>query len=377
MQRQRHVTADLDPVDVVPVENARRPATEERSEGQARDPATLHRSGSDEVEASLERGLRRDAKREAAEVGVGIAVGDEGESRGFPVHLERGLEAAAVSDQHAGHGQRERPVRRPPPVRSSEPVDATDDLGGKAHRRREAEAAPVDASDGDPANTVVCERLGDLHRCGLGSEGKTERPREYARSAAGDEADRNPAPHPVQHLVEAAVAAEDDDRVGVGRTRELGSVPGPLRLDRVSSHDRRDSGGALGGDSACVRIDDQKRLGHGGATMPRIDHVAVETDDPDSVAAFYERILGARVVKTEGHPVMAYVGNTGFAFHELGGPGEHTAVRMSPDEQEKLKRRLDAAGIPWEERDHEIAVGVFFQDPDGRQLEAIVYAGVE
>jgi catechol 2,3-dioxygenase-like lactoylglutathione lyase family enzyme len=111
--------------------------------------------------------------------------------------------------------------------------------------------------------------------------------------------------------------------------------------------------------------------------MPRIDHVAVETDDPDEIAWFYERILGARIVKREGHPVMAYLGNTGFAFHEAGGPGEHTGVRVSAEEQEALKRRLDEAGIEWEERDHEIAVGVFFTDPEGRQLEAIVYAGVE
>jgi catechol 2,3-dioxygenase-like lactoylglutathione lyase family enzyme len=111
--------------------------------------------------------------------------------------------------------------------------------------------------------------------------------------------------------------------------------------------------------------------------MPRIDHVAVETDDPDATAKFYERILGARIVKREGHPVMAYVGETGFAFHGVGGPGEHTGVRVTAEEQEQLKRRLDDAGISWEERDHELAVGVFFEDPDGRQLEAIRYAGVE
>jgi catechol 2,3-dioxygenase-like lactoylglutathione lyase family enzyme len=107
--------------------------------------------------------------------------------------------------------------------------------------------------------------------------------------------------------------------------------------------------------------------------MPRIDHVAVETRDPDETAAFYERIFGARIEKREGHPVMAYVGNTGFAFHEWGGPGDHTGVRMSAEEQAQLKRRLEEAEIEWAERDHEIAVGVFFQDPDGRRLEAIVY----
>lgn len=107
--------------------------------------------------------------------------------------------------------------------------------------------------------------------------------------------------------------------------------------------------------------------------MPRIDHTAVETDDPDEVAAFYERMLGARVVKTEGHPVMAYLGNTGIALHEPGGPGPHTGVRVTEEERAELRRKLDAGGIEWSERDHEIAVGLFFDDPDGRTIEAITY----
>ena len=51
-------------------------------------------------------------------------------------------------------------------------------------------------------------------------------------------------------------------------------------------------------------------------TMPRIDHVAVESEDPDGTATFYERFFGARIVRTEDHPVMAYLGNTAFALHE-------------------------------------------------------------
>jgi catechol 2,3-dioxygenase-like lactoylglutathione lyase family enzyme len=107
--------------------------------------------------------------------------------------------------------------------------------------------------------------------------------------------------------------------------------------------------------------------------MPRLDHAAFETDDPRATAAFYERILGARVVEAEGHPVMAYVGNTGFAFHERGRPGDHVAVRVSEAERAEIKRRLDEAGIENEEADHEIAIGLFFEDPDGRLLEAITY----
>jgi catechol 2,3-dioxygenase-like lactoylglutathione lyase family enzyme len=111
--------------------------------------------------------------------------------------------------------------------------------------------------------------------------------------------------------------------------------------------------------------------------MPRIDHVAVETDDPEKTASFYERVFGARIVKAEGHPVMAYVGNTGFAFHERGGPGGHTAVRVSEEERGEIKRRLAEEGIDCKERDHGIAVGLFFEDPDGRQLEAITYKSGE
>lgn len=107
--------------------------------------------------------------------------------------------------------------------------------------------------------------------------------------------------------------------------------------------------------------------------MPRLDHAAFEIPDPEAAAAFYERVFGARVVKTEGHPVMAYVGNTGFAFHPQGGPGDHVGVRVDDGEREHIKQRLDEAGVEWRERDHGIAVGVFFRDPDGRLLEAITY----
>lgn len=109
--------------------------------------------------------------------------------------------------------------------------------------------------------------------------------------------------------------------------------------------------------------------------MSRLDHSAFESDDPERVAGFYERVLGARLVRAEGHPVMAYVGTGGFAFHERGGPGDHVAIRVDEDERERIKQRLDDAGVEWHERDHGVATGLFFRDPDGRLLEAITYAG--
>jgi catechol 2,3-dioxygenase-like lactoylglutathione lyase family enzyme len=109
--------------------------------------------------------------------------------------------------------------------------------------------------------------------------------------------------------------------------------------------------------------------------MARLDHVAFETDDPDRLAEFYERILEARIVKAEGHPVMAYLGNTGLALHERGGPGGHTAVRVSEEERAQIRRRLEESGIEANERDHGVGVGLFFEDPDGRLIEAITYRG--
>jgi len=110
--------------------------------------------------------------------------------------------------------------------------------------------------------------------------------------------------------------------------------------------------------------------------MARLDHVAVESDDPDGIAEFYARVFGARVVKTEGHPVVAYLGNTGLALHETGHAAPHTGIRVSDEERATIKERLDTEGIESWEHDHGLAIGLFFEDPDGRLIEAITYRAV-
>lgn len=108
--------------------------------------------------------------------------------------------------------------------------------------------------------------------------------------------------------------------------------------------------------------------------MTRLDHAAFETADPNRAAAFYEQVLNARVVRAEGHPLMAYFTGGGFAFHEPGGPGDHVGVAVTAEERAEIRRRLDEAGVEWHERDHGIATGLFFHDPDGRLVEAITYS---
>jgi catechol 2,3-dioxygenase-like lactoylglutathione lyase family enzyme len=80
--------------------------------------------------------------------------------------------------------------------------------------------------------------------------------------------------------------------------------------------------------------------------MARIDHVAVESRDPDATAEFYERVFGARVVKTEGHPVVAYLGNTGFALHAEGHAPPHTGIRVSEEERAAIKERSRRKASP-------------------------------
>lgn len=70
---------------------------------------------------------------------------------------------------------------------------------------------------------------------------------------------------------------------------------------------------------------------------------------------------------------MAYVRPGALALHRPGGPGAHIGFRVSEQERLELARRLAAEGIDAEERDHGIAVGLFFRDPDGRLVEAIAY----
>ena len=73
---------------------------------------------------------------------------------------------------------------------------------------------------------------------------------------------------------------------------------------------------------------------------------------------------------------MAYLQSGAIAIHEQGGPGTHVAFRMSEAERQALRAALAEADIEHQEIDHEIAIGLFFEDPDGRQLEAITYRGV-
>src|SRR5206468_11860684 len=124
----------------------------------------------------------------------------------------------------------------------------------------------------------------------------------------------------VQRLVRAAGTGEDEDRIRLRhRLDELHGMARPLREERLHARAALELGpdglDPLVRHLARERVDDEYGPPHPGG-VSRIDHGAVESPDPDATAAFYERVFGARIVKAEGHPVMAYLGPTGIAVHK-------------------------------------------------------------
>ena len=116
----------------------------------------------------------------------------------------------------------------------------------------------------------------------------------------------------------------------------------------------------------------------GGALADRVGHgrvfrvglvLSVVSFVLGGMAPSFGWLLGARIVRTEGHPVMAYLDQGAFALHEQGA-GFHVGIRVSDDERAVIAERVDGR-----ERDHGLAIGLFFDDPEGHTLEAITYRG--
>ena len=86
---------------------------------------------------------------------------------------------------------------------------------------------------------LLLERLRNLARSRDRIGRQAERARQHARAAAGQERDRRVALEPVQGLVEAAVAGEDDDRLRRRRGMRLRRAPIACRGRSVFTTVRR------------------------------------------------------------------------------------------------------------------------------------------
>ena len=173
-----------------------------------------------------------------------------------------------------------------------------------------------------------------------------------------------------------------------GRSRQ---AQGP----RPSAEDRR-----VAGKTALVvrRSPRWRRFGHTDIRMAAvestrfllegIDHVALAVRDVEKSVAWYCEVLGLerRYQDVWGSlPAVVGVGTTSIALFPVAGsspqprPGRdvltmrHLAFRASRREFDNARAALVARLIPITEQDHQISRSIYFEDPDGHEIEITTY----
>jgi catechol 2,3-dioxygenase-like lactoylglutathione lyase family enzyme len=115
-----------------------------------------------------------------------------------------------------------------------------------------------------------------------------------------------------------------------------------------------------------------------------IDHVALATSDHERAIAWYTDVLGLERRHQEAWgdvPVMLCAGETCIAFFltaeaiDTATPAglRHLAFRVDRAGFIAAQERLRERGIAFEYADHDIAHSIYFEDPDGHQLEITTY----
>jgi catechol 2,3-dioxygenase-like lactoylglutathione lyase family enzyme len=123
----------------------------------------------------------------------------------------------------------------------------------------------------------------------------------------------------------------------------------------------------------------------------RVDHVGFTARDVDALADWYRRVLGMERVHAEawpdvdgGHPLVLCAGPFSVALFKRregveprpatpADVNEHVALALDRANFEQAQRDLDALGIPYELWDHGICDSLYFDDPEGHQIELTTY----
>lgn len=118
-----------------------------------------------------------------------------------------------------------------------------------------------------------------------------------------------------------------------------------------------------------------------------IDHVALAVRDVDRSAQWYIDVLGFEHRHRgmwNGVPVFIGKGTTALALFAVGKSDPtprprgsitmlHLAFRANREQFVAAQQDLKNRGIPFEFQDHEISHSIYFQDPDGYELEITTY----
>ena len=116
-----------------------------------------------------------------------------------------------------------------------------------------------------------------------------------------------------------------------------------------------------------------------------LDHVAIAVQDVERSQRFYAEVLGLERAHEEWDvPVVMAANGTGVAIfdkdlHPGDGAGQpevrilHIAFRVDREGFERARDELASHGLEPRFSDHGIAHSIYFNDPDGHQLELTTY----
>lgn len=120
--------------------------------------------------------------------------------------------------------------------------------------------------------------------------------------------------------------------------------------------------------------------------MEGLDHVALAVRDQAASERWYREVLGLdRLFEQEwgDMPMFLMSSGSGLALFPVRDGEEgaepspvrvlHVAFRVDRDNFESAKASLESHGIPFRFADHDVAHSIYFQDPDGHQLELTTY----
>ena len=123
-------------------------------------------------------------------------------------------------------------------------------------------------------------------------------------------------------------------------------------------------------------------------SLDGIDHVAIAVRDVERSAAWYSEVLGLerRYQDVWGsHPAVVGVGTTSLALFPVAGPSpqprpgrdvltmRHLAFRATRREFENARTALSERGIGFTEQNHQVSESIYFEDPDGHEIEITTY----
>lgn len=119
--------------------------------------------------------------------------------------------------------------------------------------------------------------------------------------------------------------------------------------------------------------------------LEQIDHIALRCASLEATKEWYVNTLGFEHVfpgQWSGEPVVLRLGSTYITlFHQKeNAPAPtndrawHLALRATTyTDFQSAQAELQARGVPFQFRDHEIAHSIYFTDPDGFLLEITTY----